>query len=92
MAQKMPGPLHTTHKQPHLPLAPPPFVEPKSGTTTSGIWALRGLFNTCLFLQSLYGKRSCHTEKAKDVSQYKIVFTPQLNEDDAPCACDGVKR
>ena len=66
-------------------------IEPKSGTKTSGEYGWGSLVGTCVYLNRLYGERSCRLEICEERRQRTIIFEPEFGEA-APCVCDGVKR
>ena len=70
-------------------------AEPKSGTGTSGEWAVGGLRGTCAYLQSLYGEASCRIVMDPDERFHQeIVFEPGSMPVDpnAICSCSDVTR
>lgn len=74
-----------------LPFHLHPPTEPKSGTGLTGEWAWGAFTSICVYLQDLYGKRSCQVIRRNYVK--KIVFAPgPVPDGNAPCSCSGVKR
>lgn len=75
--------------------------EPKSGTGMMAEWSWGALANSCLYLQKIYGEKSCEIvwvlppeKPGVPGSPHKIVFEPRraLGDEDAPCSCDTVDR
>ena len=75
--------------------------EPKSGTGMMAEWSWGALANTCLYLQKIYGEKSCEIVwemppefPGVPANPHKIVFEPgrASGNEDAPCSCDTIDR
>ena len=75
--------------------------EPKSGTGMMAEWSWGALANVCLYLQKVYGEKSCEIVwdmppeiSAVPANPHKIVFEPARawGDEDALCSCDTIDR
>lgn len=75
--------------------------EPKSGTGMMAEWSWGALADVCLYLQKVYGEKSCEIvwDMPREIqtvpaNPHKIVFDPALasGDEDALCSCDTIDR